>query len=285
MNRKVRTPADVERASRLQLLAGIPFLSGLNDVRGSSLVMTKADGTIGAEAFRMLRTAVQYANADRPRVIAVTSSGPGEGKSLISANFAIAMAKQGMNVLLVDADLRRPTIHKLFDIPHVPGLSDLLGGAAVTPLKPEQLDVQSLRVLPCGTHSTNPAELLSSAEFGRLVEKLRGTFDLVVIDTPPLLAVADATALLPFVDGTLLVARSERTDRFALGHAVALLRRAKSPVLGVVLNGIRKDAAMYSASGTGYYGYTYTDYYRSNGDEADADQRSLLERLLRRERV
>lgn len=281
IDRKIRTPADVARATNVQLLTCIPYFPALKPGKADSLVMINNKNQVGAEAFRLLRTATLFARARRSRVVAVTSSIPGEGKSLIAANFAIAMASQGTSVLLIDCDLRRSTVHELFHIPKSPGLTDALVNGTSATVYPAHLQVQTLQILPAGSTTTSPAELLGSKEFATLINSLLERFELIVIDTPPVLAVSDASSVMRLIDGVLVVARSGLTDRFALGHTMARLRQVDAPVLGVVLNGVQQKGGLYSGYGDyGYYGGAYAKYYVPEVESGKGKVAAFIGRVL-----
>lgn len=230
--------------------------------------------SIPAEAYRTLRTNIQFAIGSGRRsgnVIALTSTSPREGKTLTSTNLAITLAQMGKSTLLLEADLRRPQIARLFRIAEAPGLSDMLIGTA----KAEQavrtlsdilignaewdkfLDVQGLdqlHLLPCGNIPPNPAELLLSAEFRTVVEKLRQRYDFIVIDTPPTLPVSDSCIIGTVADGTVLIYQSDTTSRHLLMRAVQTLKKNQVKLLGVVINQLSFDVVMQTH---GKYGYHY----------------------------
>ncbi len=213
-----------------------------------------------AEAYRTLRTNVEFASVDAPlRTILVTSSVPGEGKTTTAANLAVAFAQSGRNTLLLDADLRKPGIHRIFDLPNAHGLTSLLRAedAAIESLS-HATEQEHLRVMTTGPLPPNPAELLGSQRMRAVLERLAGEFDLVVIDSPPLQAVTDAAILATLADGTLFVVDAGHTRRGAVQQGRAALDRVDAHVLGVVLNRLseRLQSEYY------YYRY-YGDYYGS----------------------
>jgi succinoglycan biosynthesis transport protein ExoP len=210
-----------------------------------------------AEAFRALRTSIVFSGIHgAPRTLVVTSAMPGEGKSTSSANLALTLAQQGTHALLVDADLRRGTVHRLFGIPQEPGLTHVLLGhveldAAITGVPLE--DGKTLYVLPSGVLPPNPAEILGSERMNRLMAELRERFGAVIFDAPPLNLVTDAAILATKADGTLLIARNGVTDKRALQHATHQLHQVHASVSGVVLNDIDADQGRY-------YGYSHQSY-------------------------
>ncbi|HEU4671542.1 MAG TPA: polysaccharide biosynthesis tyrosine autokinase [Candidatus Limnocylindrales bacterium] len=214
-----------------------------------------------AEAYRTLRANLEFASVDSPvRTLLVTSALPAEGKTVTAANLAVAFAQAGRSVLLVDADLRRPGVQEVFRLPNEHGLTDLLrradsGLAGLV----AGTDVPNLRVLPTGPLPPNPAELLGSERMRSVLKHLADAAELVVIDAPPMAAVADAAILSSRLDGTLLVVDTSRSHRRAVRVARAAFERAGAKVLGVVLN--RYPPRL--AAGVGAY---YSGYGEGSGD-------------------
>lgn len=258
---RVHDSEDAQRAASVGVLALIPELRG---DRNRPLALAQDDQSVGAEAFRKLRTNLRFVRAERPRAIAVTSASPEEGKSVTAANLALAIAQQGQTVLLVDADLRRPVQHDIFQAERAPGLSDALVGL-VQPLAVAQPyhSMPNLYVMACGTEAPNPAELLGSESFIRFLDQMLNKFDTVIVDTPPVNLVTDAAVVGSVCDGVLLVAEAGSTDRSVLANAVNELRHARGTVLGIVLNRAGAEAH-YGKYGRAYYGNNM--YYRR--DEA-----------------
>ena len=222
----------------------------------------------GAEAYRTLRTNLLFSAAVRnlSRIV-ITSPGPEEGKSTTAANLAIAFAQQGQRVLLIDCDLRRARVHKIFEEAGVPGLTGVLvGGESITEAI-RQTRVPGLNILPAGVLPPNPAELLGSSQMTALLDRLGETYDLLILDTPPLLAASDAAIVSRISDGALVVVRAGRTEKSALQTAVQQLTTVGARVLGTVLNDPDAEVPKYAR----YYGYYYNTYYEySNGNGASA---------------
>ena len=234
----------------------------------SDLVTLSDARSSGAEAYRTLRTNLLFSAAVRAvsRVV-ITSPGPEEGKSTTAANLAIAFAQQGHRVLLIDCDLRRARIHKIFEDTNIPGLTSILVGGESIVTGIRQTRVPGLNILPSGPLPPNPAELLGSQQMSKLMDTLSGTYDLLILDTPPLLAASDAAIISRIADGALVVVRAGRTERSALQTAIQQLTTVGARVLGTVLNDPDAEVPKYAR----YYGYYYNNYYDySSGSGAKA---------------
>lgn len=203
-----------------------------------------------SEQYRTIRTNIEFSSADQElQTIIVTSSGPGEGKSMTAANLAVVYAQQGKKVLLIDADLRKPTVHYTFRADNLRGLSNIL----VNETKLEDVtypsSVEHLDIITSGPIPPNPSELLGSKRMRSLIEEAEQLYDVILFDTPPVLAVTDAQILANFVDGTILVVRSKETEYEAAIKATEALENAHAKLLGTVLNDLEKANTHYY-----YYG-------------------------------
>ncbi len=206
-----------------------------------------------SEAYRLLRTNLQFSGLNgRLRRILVTSPGPGDGKSTTLANLAVTLAQAGHRVVAVDADCRKPTQHKLFGVADRPGLTNLLveGGDPAEAVR--QTPVPGLDILPCGPIPPNPSELLGSARTREVLDRLSATYDFILLDSPPAVAVTDAAVLAPLADGVILVLRAGETQNEQAREAKAILEKANAHLLGAVLNGVRSTGDDYR-----YYYYYY----------------------------
>jgi len=256
----VRSIETVERDLGLKVLAVVPT----NRPEAASAVH---------EAFHMLRMAVQLASGDGvKRVLLVTSATPEEGKTTVAAALARGLARGGDRVCLVDADLRRPSIHTVFSIPSAPGLSNFLSGedgpaAYRAYLKPG--DVEGLMVLPCGPLPPNPPELITTERFVALIKALKAEFDWVVLDSPPIIGLADATLLASASDLVALVIRHAATDREIVGRAIHDVRRIKDAVAGAILN----DVDVMRGDARTSYGAIYYPVRPSEEAEPSAPRR------------
>ena len=219
------------------------------------LVVGDQAHSIRAEAFRQLRTNVRFLDAADPvRVLAVTSSVASEGKSMTSANLALVFAEMGVKVLLVDADLRRSRVADYLGIEGMVGLTDVLVGRAELDNTLQSWGSHGLVVLPSGSTPPNPSGLLGSPAMHNLIDDLRVRFDIVILDTPPVVPVTDAAVVATYVDGVIVVFRHGKTRRTHLATSLRLLRGVNARVLGFVLN--MKPLKGRDASGYGQYGYS-----------------------------
>jgi capsular exopolysaccharide synthesis family protein len=208
-----------------------------------------------AESYRMLRSNLEFARVDRPiHTILVTSSLPGEGKTVTAANLAIAFALEGRRVLLIDADLRRPGLHTLFDVPNTKGLTSMLRGDETDLDAVAHTNEQErLRILTSGPLPPNPAEMLGSQRMLTFLQQLQGSQDVLVIDSPPLRVVTDAAILSAFVDGTLLVIDASKSRRANVRLGREALTRVNAQVLGVVLNRVQAPSHVGDPLFDGYH--------------------------------
>jgi capsular exopolysaccharide synthesis family protein len=251
LDNRIKSPEELESLLGLPSMGLIPKLT--SDNGGADPLISNGVPANFSEAFRGLRTNVLFSFADEgARSVVVTSTGPGEGKTTVACNLAMGMAMAGQRVLLIDADMRRPRVHEALKLQRDPGLSNLLVGAAKAADVMRQTGVPNLYVLPAGKTPPNPAELLGSKRFAELLHSLRDHFDLVVIDTPPVMAVTDAAVVGYRASGVLFVAAADATNRHAAQTALDQLEHARVRFIGAVLN--RVDLA-----GNPYY---YSKYYR-----------------------
>jgi capsular exopolysaccharide synthesis family protein len=225
-----------------------------------------------SENYRRMRTNIQFSRPDENvQVIMVSSSGPGEGKTVTAANLAITMAQAGRPTLYMDADLRRPSGHKMFGINKEPGLVELLFDKHPFDEEVFQSNIDDLSIIPTGSSVPNPAELMGSRKMKEFLNKLRNSYDYIVVDTPPVLAVTDAVILSSLSDATILVVSANETDLHSLERTVDSLRAVDAPIVGTVLNrfDVKRAYGYYGyrySYGYGYgYRYGYYDYYGGGG--------------------
>lgn len=204
-----------------------------------------------SEQYRTIRTNINFSSIDNEvNTLMVTSSGPGEGKSTTVANLAVVFAQQGKRVLLVDADLRKPTVHYTFNFPNTTGLTSVLTNEFPLAEVIRPTDVENLFVLTCGPIPPNPSELLGSRAMKNFLENAHKEFSMVIFDTPPVLAVTDAQVLANQCDGTILVVGSETTEKEQAVKTKEMLVAANAKLLGVVLNNKKNNGKSHN-----YYYY------------------------------
>lgn len=217
------------------------YLRNQESEKGVSLITLADKASPVSEQYRTIRTNIQYSMVDYDlRTLVITSSGPGEGKSTTAANLAVVFANSGKKVLLVDADLRKPTVAKTFSLSNTNGLSSILGNRQIyLDQAIQESGVDNLSVLTSGPKPPNPSELLGSQRMERLIEELSKRYDLIIFDMPPVVTVTDAQILSSKVNGTILVVREGVSKRESLKKAKSLLEYVGANVLGVVYNGAK----------------------------------------------
>ncbi|RME77018.1 MAG: polysaccharide biosynthesis tyrosine autokinase [Chloroflexi bacterium] len=232
----IKTSDDLSPSLGLTPLGSIARIKGKG--YADRLVTLHNPFSAASEAYRVLRSNIQFmAGEQPPKTIMLTSTTPEEGKSLTAANLSVVMAQADFKTILVDADLRKPSIHKIFEISNSQGLSDLISNPDMEPEAVLQdTTVKNLRVLTSGPLPPNPAEKLSSQRMSQLVHLLEETADVVIFDTTPVMAVTDAAVLANRVDGVILVIRSGRIPRATLKKAVARLKQIRANILGAIVN-------------------------------------------------
>ncbi|MDU1314090.1 MAG: CpsD/CapB family tyrosine-protein kinase [Clostridium septicum] len=213
------------------------------------LIVENKPRSVAAESYRTLRTNIQYSSFDEEcKSIVITSSEPGEGKSTTAANLALSLAQGEKKVILIDCDLRKPSIHKKFKISNLTGLSDVLIGQKKL-IQVLKRHGDNLLLLTSGKIPPNPSEMLGSKAMKNLLKELRENFDYIIIDTPPVQAVTDSQVLSTEADGTLLVIKAEKTKRDSVHNSINLLRKVNANIIGTVLNGVNNNSGNYH-----YYG-------------------------------
>ncbi|HMD83445.1 MAG TPA: polysaccharide biosynthesis tyrosine autokinase [Terriglobia bacterium] len=292
LDNSIKSAQEVEKLTDLPTLAIVPIAQIRSTlVRGASpnakrialtshdsgippaLVVVKKPGAPVSEAYRALRTSVLLSTADRPpQVLLVTSSQPDEGKTVTALNLACTMAQKGSRVLLIDSDMRRPGIAKALKMSRTEGLSGILTGAYEygPGLLIKIARVAGLSVLPCGPIPANPAELLCSVKMEALLKRVREDFDHIILDSPPILPITDATILSSIVDGVIMIVECERTTRAALSRACRIIEHAGGRIIGTVLNkvDVKRDGYYGYRYYHGYYSYSYKSYYADKGDRS-----------------
>lgn len=294
-DRSYRNPAEIATDLNVTVLGHIPVMNiakvkkSVESVDPAICAIHHSKGRV-AEAYRSVRTGLFFSNKGKAlKVLQVTSPVPGDGKSTLSCNIAVTMAQSGRRVLLIDADLRRPRVAKIFGIDSDVGVAAVVSGKVEVDDAIQIGPVANLSILPGGKRPANPAEILSSERFKNMVDMLRDKFDIIVIDTPPLLAVSDPGAVAGIVDGVLMTMRLRRNVKPLAVRAKSILESVGANLLGVVINGVSSEAGYgYNYDYNDYrYAYKYGSNYRSGygyrygygnyryGYSEDADQQDL----------
>lgn len=255
---RIQTPSEVKDALGLPFLGMLPYVSS-RALKGNTLLLTNGVPAAYAEACRALRTNVlASAGAKGSRSLLVTSAAPGDGKSVVAVNLALALGRSGSRVLVIDADLRRPVLHQLLGHGQGPGLSEVLTGAC----KPSQAIVatrsSNVWLIPSGAGLPNPSEQLGSLRFRQFIEKLGESFDWVIIDSPPVMAVTDPAVIGHLTSGVLFVVNARRTRLQVARDALDRLETAGASFAGAVLNAVTLDRDHYYNAR--YYLPCYGDY-------------------------
>ncbi len=249
-DRRLRHPRDIEPLMNTQVLGMIPKIQELKRIKGE-----QARNLI-AEEFRVIRTQILFGRPElQNKTILVTSPTPGDGKTSLAVNLAISIAKAGRRTLLVDADLRKPDVHRIFNIPDSPGLAELIHGTCEPGAAIRKSDIELLDVLPAGTPMVRPSELVSRPEMGQLLTALSELYDHIVFDTAPLLPVSDTHVLCGMVDGVICSFNAE-VDKDTVKMVEEILRRCRANLVGTVMNQVRyKQSSSYHRGKTAYDSY------------------------------
>jgi succinoglycan biosynthesis transport protein ExoP len=259
MDSRIKTPDEI----RAHLgLAHLGLLPAMDQKDGTYPLLSGGVPANFSEAFRALRTNVLFSSAQEgARSLVVTSTGPGEGKSMVASNLAISLAQAGQRVLLIDADMRKPKAHEIFGFKQEPGLSNVMVGSTKASDAVRKTTISGLWVLGAGRIPPNPAELLGSARFRDFVTTLKAHFDWIIIDTPPVMAVTDASLVAHHASGVVFVVGAEMTSHHAARRALEQLEHAGAKFVGAVLNRVdlKHNAYYYSQ----YYRREYAQYYES----------------------
>ena len=270
LDNTIKLPDEIKEYLKIPYLGPVPAfaLEGSQDGIPPDLIAAHSPKSTASESFRGIRTGILFSSADTaPQVILVTSAGPAEGKTICAANLAVTMAQAGSRVALIDGDMRRPRVHKIFEKERNTGLSSFLVGSGELKDGVIPSGIENLDIIPCGPIPPNPSEILGSKKMELLIETLRKTYTRIVIDSPPITAVTDALVLSKTVDGVVLVIRAGETHRQVVQNGLAQLNSVNAHILGALLNGVYTGKDSYY-----YYQYHYY-YYGDDGQEKKKTQR------------
>jgi polysaccharide biosynthesis transport protein len=269
LDNTVTSQEQIEEGLGLAFLGILPSFHGRDGKQiHNDLVVHEQPNSAAAECCRAIRTNLLFMSPDKPlRTILVTSSGPRDGKTTTAVSLAITMAESGNRVLLVDCDLRRPRVHSAFKTANGSGVSSLILGEGTLKESVKSSGIPNLSLLTCGPVPPNPAELLHASAFRALLEQMQQHFDRIILDSPPIGAVADAVVISTQVDGTVVVVKSGVTSKDLARRTVRALRDVNARVFGAVLNDINLEDRQ---SGGYYYHYTKYGYYYGASDSKDS---------------
>jgi capsular exopolysaccharide synthesis family protein len=269
MDNTIKTPEAAEALIGAPLLGVVPMLSHakrhlIADAPERDLAVFKDPTSLAAEACRSIRTNMLFISAQKEfSLFSVTSPGPQDGKTTVAINLAVTMAQAGGRVLLIDADMRKPRIHKSFGLKSDKGISSVMAGDVQLRDAICKSEVPNLDILPCGPMPPNPAELLHTERFRQILAQCRSSYDRVVLDSPPIAPVTDPAIIGSATDGVVLVLRAGHTTREAAQFARRQLADAGARILGLIINRTDRKGSGYGY-GYGYYA-PYGKYYRATG--------------------
>lgn len=275
LSRKVGDIDELEQITGKSIIGFIPKLDATLKSGARQIFFDKTSHAAAVEAIRSLRANLHLATLDNTQLtLLITSSVPKEGKTTVAGNVAVAFAAAGKSVVLVDTDLRRPQIHRMFALHNREGITTLLlGDSTLASITHHSSEYQGVDVLPCGPVSPTPLEMIGSHKFQDLISELKEKYDVVILDSPPLFSVTDATMLATMVDATLIVSRLEYERRDILRNSIRRLNGVDAKIIGVVVNDIDFKKKGYSSYSYNYgynYGYNYDSHDDSSHSEDDA---------------
>jgi tyrosine-protein kinase Etk/Wzc len=263
----IKDPEVAKRTFGLPLLVAIPYieterhLDRKDDEIDRILITDHQPKSSVSEVFRSLRTSIHFTSiSKRKQIILITSSFPGEGKTTIIGNFAVSLSQLGSRILLMDCDLRRPTLHTIFGYTKTPGLTDCLAGDIEIEQAVHKTGINGIDFLSAGTTPPNPVELLGSDKMQTLLESLRSKYDYILIDAPPMLAVTDAHLLARKADMIVLALQAGKVSTKVASRMRELLASIGTPIAGLVINDRSKSKMDLYGYGDKYYGYGYYGY-------------------------
>ncbi|RPI70859.1 MAG: polysaccharide biosynthesis tyrosine autokinase, partial [Ignavibacteriales bacterium] len=256
----VKTPEDLQ-SRNIPVLGWVPQfeIEGRNGMTGNEFVVSSKPDSMAGESFRTIRTRIQLTKLDKDslKTILITSSAPQEGKTVVGINLGGSFAQSNRRTLIIDCDLRKPRVHEIFRDKRVPGLIDYLFGQAQLKDIIHKADINNLEYITCGTIPPNPAEMLESEKMREFLADMREKYDIVILDSPPIIAVTDSEILSTMVDGTILIISADTTEVELMERSVELMKNDKSSFIGAILNNFS-----YKSGYGSYYKYYY--YYSEN---------------------
>jgi exopolysaccharide transport family protein len=265
LDNTIKIPDDIKERLKIPYLGPVPIFAAADGhperKPKDDLVTIASPKSTASESYRGIRTSILFSAAEAaPRAILVTSAAPSEGKTISAANLAVTMAQAGNRVLIVDCDMRRPRLHRMFDIQRDRGIANILVGNCTIDAATVHSTIPGIDIIPSGPVPPNPSEMLGSHHMAQFMKTVRDRYDLIIVDSPPITAVTDAVILSRLVDGVLIVIRAGETHREIIKNGISLLNAANARVLGAILNGVVMGRDSY------YYYQYYYYYYGEDGD-------------------
>jgi exopolysaccharide transport family protein len=267
LDNTIKVPDDIKERLKIPYMGPVPVFKATMDGNPGNprtpqddLVTLSSPKSTASESYRGIRTSILFSAADAaPRAILVASAAPSEGKTVTAANLAVTMAQAGNRVLIIDCDMRRPRLHRMFNVPRDKGISNILVGNCTVDEAIIHSAIPGIDIIPSGPVSPNPSEMLGSQNMTNFMKSVRDSYDLIILDSSPITAVTDTVILSRFVDGVLIVIRAGETHREIIKNGIGLLKAANARILGAILNGVEMGRDSY------YYQYYYY-YYGEDGD-------------------
>jgi len=272
LDNTLKNPDDIRNYLNIPYLGPVPtFDIDREDIDNPELITQYSPKSTASESYRGIRTSLLFSSADRPpKIILISSAGPSEGKTLTSTNLAITMAQAGSRVVIVDCDMRKPKVHKMFGIGRDKGMSSVLVSNELENVLQDVIihsEIPNLDVIPCGPIPPNPSEIIGSQKMSRIMEKLQEKYDRIIVDSPPITAVTDSTVLAKFVDGVMLVVHAGVTPRQVVKTGLEQIQGVDANILGAVLNDVDTGKESY------YYYQYYYYYYGEDGEKKHRNRR------------
>lgn len=268
LDNTIKVPDDIKERLKILYLGPVPAFKVTMDGNPGGprkpqddLVTLSAPKSTASESYRGIRTSILFSAADAaPRAILVASAAPSEGKTITAANLAVTMAQAGNRVLIIDCDMRRPRLHRVFNVPRDKGISNILVGRCTADEAVIHSAIPGIDIIPSGPVPPNPSEMLGSQNMTHFIQNVRDRYELIILDSPPITAVTDTVILSRLVDGVLIVIRAGETHREIIKNGIGLLKAANARILGAILNGVEMGRDSY------YYYQYYYYYYGEDGD-------------------
>ncbi len=278
LDNTIKTPEDIKRYLDIPFIGPVPHID-TSEIKGFTtpeLITLHKPKSHASEAYKGLRTSIMFSFPDnKPKVLLVTSSGPSEGKTITSVNLALTIAQSGSRVIMLDLDMRKPRLHRILKTKNEKGVTNLLiGQCSLEEVIQDGPTNSNLKIITCGQRPPNPAELLASAHLKDILEELKIKYDMVIIDSPPLVAVTDSVLISRIVDGVCLVLHGGVTSREIIMRGRDLLQNANAHILGVVINNIDLTKRSYYY----YYQYYYYQYYGDDNDNTSSTKKRRRKR-------